>query len=127
MADIIFPGSTPQGNLGATWLPSNMDLSIWQGDYQEFFVDFVDGSGSPFPLTGYTIQAVIKTAPKANTGYSFTCTVPGATNRVRVYMPSTVASTIPPGDYIWNLQLTNASGDVKTYLAGDVKVYAEVD
>ena len=44
-----------------------------------------------------------------------------------MYMSSAVSDLITPGDYVWNFQITAPNGDVRTYLAGDVKVYAQVD
>lgn len=125
MADIIFPGEAPEDVLGAARLPNNVDLVFWRGDYQEFYVDVTNQDGSPVDLTGMTAQAVIKQSYNAPTSYNFTTTITG--NRVRLYLSSTASKTIPAGEYIWNFQLTNPSGDVRTYLAGDVTVHAEVD
>lgn len=127
MADIIFPGDTPLESLGVNKLPNNVDLSIWKGDAQTYIINMQDGNGDPIDLGGYTPQAVIRQSFTAIDTYPFTCTVTG-TNEVTLYLPSSVSKTIPSGDYIWNFQLTDSvSGDVRTYLAGDVTVYAEVD
>lgn len=126
MADVIFPGDTPIDNIGETKLPTNLDLSIWQGDAQEFIVQMTTEAGADIDLTGATAQAVIRASFSAPTQYAFTCTVQN-TNEVRVYMSSAVSDTIPAGDYVWNFQITGGDGDVRTYLAGDVTVYAQVD
>lgn len=136
MADIIFPGDAPLGDLGESRLPQNLDLSIWQGDAQEFFIDLKDSLGVQIELTGCTAQAVLRQSFNAPTAYTFDCTVQ-PDHRVRVYMPSVTrivdgetqqgTGDIPPGDYVWNFQITDVQGDVRTYLAGDAKVYAEVD
>lgn len=125
MADIIFPGEAPQEEIGPTWLPKNVNLKIWQGDKQEFFVDFETNSGTPIDISTTTPTAVIKSNYDSPTSYSFTCTIQG-TNRVRVYMSSALSETIPPGDYIWQLQIVDSGGDARTYLAGDVVVVAQV-
>ena len=128
MADIIFPGEAPEGDIGITRLPNNVDFSIWQGDVQLFYVRFTDGDGLPIDLTGYTAQAVVRQGLGTGTEYTFDCDIQGVdNNEVKVYMPSSVTATLSPGDYAWNLQLTDSNSDVRTYLAGDVKVYAEVD
>lgn len=128
MADIIFPDLPAEGVLGTTKLPTNVDLEFWRGDAQEFIVRFTDDATPPNPivLTGYTPLAVIRSSFTAPTTYTFTTTVQNI-NEIRVYLPSSISKTIPAGDYIWNLQVTAPNGDVRTYLAGDVKVYAEVD
>lgn len=129
MADIIFPGQTPNSTLGSTNLPENMDLAIWQGDAQEYFIVFSGSDGTPLDLTGCTAQAYIRSNFTDPTEYAFTCTVndPATAGKITVYMDSPTCATIPAGDYVWNFQVTFPNGDVRTYLAGDCTVYAEVD
>lgn len=130
MADLIFPGEAPLSQLGDTRLPENIDLVLWQGDSQEYFVVLTDDSATPVPidLTGHTAQAVIRQTFGAATSYAFTCDITEPTNgKIRLYMSSATSATIPAGDYIWNFQITTPGGDVRTYLAGDVKVHGQVD
>lgn len=126
MADIIYPDQEPVGVIGETRLPENVNLTFWKGDSQEFIVRFKTDQGVAIPITGYTALAVMKASFNSSTLYTFTTTIQN-TNEVKVYLPSAISKTIPAGDYIWNLQLTAPNGDVRTYLAGDVTVYAEVD
>ena len=128
MADIIFPGEVPVANLGTTRLPENLDLSIWQGDVQEYFINLQGEDVTPIDLTGCTAQAVLRQSFTAPASFAFTCTVEDALGgAIRIYMSSDDCALIPAGDYVWNFQITAANGDVRTYLAGDAKVYAEVD
>lgn len=128
MADLIFPGAAPSGTIGSTRLPDNLDLEIWKGDYQQFIIKMQNPDGTPINLTGYTAQAMIRASFTAPTSYPFTCTIGGTgNNEVTLYMSSANCKLIPAGDYVWNFQLTYPNGDTRTYLAGDVKVYAEVD
>lgn len=126
MADIIFPGEEPSAVLGTTLMPKNLDLILWKGDARDFTVKFNDENGQALALAGYTPLAAMKASFNASTQYTFTTTVQNG-NEVRVYLPSSISKTIPAGEYIWNLQLTAPNGDVRTYLAGDVTVLAEVD
>lgn len=126
MADIIFPNELPQADIGISRLPQNVDFSMWQGDAQEFFVQLTNENGEIIDLTGTTAQAVLRASFNSPTTYTFTCTIQ-ADNKVRIYMSSVDSENVPPGDYVWNFQITKANGDVRTYLAGDVKVYAQVD
>lgn len=126
MADIIFPDTTPDGVVGQTTLPANIDLAFWKGDAQEFVVRLTDVNAVPITLTGTTPAAAMKASFNSPTSYEFTTSVQNI-NEIRVYLPSSVSKTIPAGNYIWNLQITQANGDVRTYLAGDVTVYDEVD
>jgi hypothetical protein len=126
MADIIFPGQTPIDNLGSTRLPGNLDLSIWQGDAQTYIIVLSAEDGSPIDITGYTASATIRSTYTDPVKHSFDCSQSGV-NQITMYMSSANCKAMTPGSYIWEFQLTQPNGDVRTYLAGDVTVYAEVD
>lgn len=125
MADIVFPGSS-SSTLNAAALPSNNDLIIYKGDYVELFVTIKDSNGTAISLIGSTPKAQLKTDYSDRDPKAFTCTLPGPTGQVRIYLPSSITSALLPGSYIWDFQVTFASGDTRTYLAGDVTVYNEV-
>jgi hypothetical protein len=125
MADLVFPGSTGT-TLNATALPANNDLIIYKGDYVELFVTIKDSLGASINLTGSTPKAQLKADYADRNPKSFTCTLTGTTGQVRIYLSSSITSTLIPGSYIWDFQVTYASGDTRTYLAGDVTVYNEV-
>lgn len=126
MADIIFPGVPPLGTLGDDKLPANMDLSIWQGDAQTYIINLTAEDGSAIDLTNYTARGTIRASFTDPTKYSFVCTHTD-TNQITLYLSSTLCASIPAGSYVWEFQLQAPSGDVRTYLAGDVTVLAEVD
>jgi hypothetical protein len=125
MADIVFPG---QGgtNLNSSALPSSNDLSIYKGDYVELFVTIKDQAGVAISLAGATPKAQLKSDYNDRDPKAFTCTQPGPTGQVRIYLPSSITSLLVPGSYIWDFQVTFSGGDTRTYLAGDVTVYNEV-
>lgn len=125
MADIVFPGQAGN-NLNAAALPSSNDLTIYKGDFVELFVTIKDSVGNPISLVGSTPKAQLKSDYNDRDPKSFTTTLTGTTGQVRIYLPSSVTSTLIPGSYIWDFQVTFAGGDTRTYLAGDVTVYNEV-
>jgi hypothetical protein len=126
MADIVYPGDTPGGTLGLEFLPGNYDLVIYRGDYFPISVTVRDSNDVPLNLTGYTAKAVVKPDYASATTYSFTSTITEGTGKVDLVLPSAVSATLIPGPYIWDFQLTDPSGNVRTYIAGDVTVYDEV-
>lgn len=126
MADLIFSNEPTVGVLGEEQLPQNVDMKIWKGDARTFILRFKDENGNALNLAGYTPMAVMKASFNSPTPYNFTTTVQNG-NEVKVYLSSAISKTIPAGDYIWNFQLTAPNGDVRTYLAGDITVLAEVD
>lgn len=126
MADVIFPGQTPLGTLGADRLPGNLDLQLWQGDSQTYIIKLNAQDGTAIDLTGYTPTAVIRATYTDPTMYHFQCTQTD-TNEITLYMSTANCALIAPGSYIWEFSIAAPNGDVRTYLAGDVTVYAEVD
>jgi hypothetical protein len=126
MADIIFPGEDPVGVLGETRLPDNLDMKIWRGDEQTFNIVLQNSDETPLDLSFSTAEAVIKQSFNSATEYPFECTIHDG-NELTLFLSSDVSETIPAGDYIWNFQITFSNGGVRTFLAGDVTVYAEVD
>lgn len=126
MADIIFPGQAPLDTLGGQTLPGNLDLELWQGDAQTYILKFNAQDGTAINLTGYTPVAVIRATYTDPTQYHFTCTQTD-TNEITIYMSTAACSVIPAGSYIWEFAITAPNGDTRTYLAGDVTVFAEID
>lgn len=124
MADIVFPGQAGQV-ANASALPSNYDLVVYKGDYLELFVNITDAGGSPIDLTGATPKAVLKSDYSDRNPIPFTTAVSG-TGQVSLLLSSAQTSQLLPGSYIWDFQVTTASGQTRTYIAGDVTVYNEV-
>lgn len=126
MADIVYPGQSAGAALNATSLPSNNDLVIYKGDYVELLVTLSDSLGAPLSLVGSTPSAMLKYDYTDRAPKLFTCTLTGTPGQVRIFMSSTLTSQLLPGSYIWDFQVTSATGETRTYLAGDVTVYNEV-
>lgn len=127
MADIVFPGKETGGVLGRDFLPSNFDIEIYKGDYLPLSVTLVQPNGTPLNLTGYTAQAHIRSNYGDEFVYAFTVTIPApSTGKIDIVLPSNVSAGIAPGTYIWDFQVKEPSGNIRTYLAGDVAVYDEV-
>lgn len=125
MADIVYPGQGGEA-LNATSLPSNNDLVIYKGDYLELFVTLKDYTGTPLNLSGSTPAAALKSDYSDRAPNMFECTLTGTPGQVRIFLSSEVTSTLIPGSYIWDFQVTSPTGQTKTYLTGDVTVYNDV-
>lgn len=125
MTDTVFPGQ-PAGVLGEESLPANYDLVLYKGDYFNTSVVIKDNAGVVINLTGYTAKCSIKSSFSAVSSFDATCTIIALSGLVDIVFPSSVTEDIPAGSYVWDFQVTNPSGNVRTYLAGDVTVYGEV-
>lgn len=124
MPDVVLPGLAPSGNLGVDELPGNLDMTIYQGDYKEFFVEIQDEAGITLDISSMTPKAQIKASYAAIDPITLDTTINN--NNVRVYLPSAKSSALTADSYIWDLQLTDTQGQTKTFLTGDVTVIPQV-
>ena len=128
MADLVFPGKGSGAILNSSAMPKSYDMEIYKGDYVEIYVTLKDSTGTVMNLTGYTATARIRENFSSTTYFDFTVTIANPTSGiVKLYLPTSVSDTLTPGTYIWGFKVTNPSGDSRTYLAGDVTVYDEVN
>lgn len=125
MTDIVFPGQ-PAGILGQESLPSNYDLVLYRGDYFSTSVVIKDSTGSVINLTGYTAKCSIKSNFSSVSSFDAVCSITPLSGLVEITFPSSVTGDIAAGNYVWDFEVTNPSGNVRTYIAGDVTVYGEV-
>ncbi len=125
MADIVYPGQ-PAGVLNQEQLPSNYDLALYKGDYFQTSVVIKDNTGDPINLSGYTAKCSIRENYTSVESFDADCTITPAEGRVDILFPTSIMETLEAGEYIWDFQVTNPDGNVRTYLTGDVKVWDEV-
>ena len=126
MADIVYPGQTAGGPLNSGALPANNDLVIYKGDFMRLLVTIKDSLGAPVDLTDSVPKAVLKSDYSDRDPKPFVCTLTANPGEVEIFLSSAVTSTLLPGSYIWDFQITFTDGETRTYLAGDVTVYNEV-
>lgn len=124
MADIVYAGQTPGGPLNRGALPSNYDLVIYKGDYVSLKLTLENEDGSPMDLAGATPKAALKSDYSDHVERLFDCSL--NENEIHIFLSSQVCSTLLPGSYIWDFQITFADNQTRTFLAGDVTVYDEV-
>lgn len=125
MADIVYPGknATP---LNIENLPQNVDLHLYKGDFLEVFIEVVAGATS-MPLGSYTAKCQFRKEYGSPAAVELDASIiEGTPDKARIYMSSATAATLEVGSYIWDFQLENEDGDVRTYFSGDVTVIDEV-
>ena len=105
-------------------LPQEVDLILYSGDDFSMTLTLTNPDGSITNLVGSTAKAQIRvTAVDPTIQASFICSI---SNNV-VTLNLTGASTQNlVGKYVWDCQLTNASGAVRTPVAGAVTFTQDV-
>jgi hypothetical protein len=107
--------------------PGKYPLVLYRGDtYHWQFVLWADESKiTPADLTAVTPKAEIRDKPSGSKVIAMTCTVE-APNLIKMVLAADASAKLLPTGGVWDLQLTYASGDVSTVLAGTVTVIADV-
>lgn len=128
MADIVRPGESAAGPINSDAMPDNVDIEIYEGDDLDFEMEVRDAANTLVNLTGYTAKGQVKTSYADLSPLTLVTTIPTPTNGiVKVSLANTVTAGLTAGgDYIYDIQLTNPSGKIRTYLTGDIIVLPEV-
>lgn len=107
--------------------PGTYSPTFVQGDDWSFPATLKDQAGAAIDLTGYTFLAQARTRASAGVAFTLTVTVTDAANGVvTVTVDAATTADIGPGTYVWDLQWTDAAGDIRTILAGTITVLPEV-
>ena len=83
--------------------------------------------GAPFNLTGYTVKSQIRKSYSSSTAYNFTATIFNATSgQVQLTMTATQTELIPPGRWLYDVEITSSSGARKRVVEGLVIVTPQI-
>src|SRR6478609_10770178 len=102
MADLVYAGLPAYGPLNTTALPASVDIVGYKGDYIQLFFNFKNDLGTALDWTGYTPKAQLKTDYGDPSPISFVTEITGQPGQVRVFLSSSVTTTLIPGSYIWD-------------------------
>ena len=117
-------------------MPGNYDISIYQGDYFELPLELKQSDGvTPVNLTGHTGLGQIRAAPESGDVEAvITVTITNASQgHLTASMSSAVTAAIELPDTVkgwmggvYDIQTTDGSGKVTTWLAGVANVRKQV-
>jgi hypothetical protein len=104
--------------------PASYWLDIYRGDTRRLQVQLWDQNDVALDLTGVVAKAEIRDRPGGTVIIPFDCSIT-LPNIISLTLSAANSHLLPPQG-AWDLQLTYASGDVKTPVAGQVQVTADV-
>jgi len=115
--------STRQAAIAVGRLPTQVNLSVYQGD--DFFLKItVDDTTSPVDLTTYTAKAEIRSSGSTPTKTEFDVTIVDA---VTLLLHLTNAnSLLLTGNGVWDVQVTDPTGLVTTLAGGSLTLVKDV-
>jgi hypothetical protein len=84
-------------------------------------------SGGPLDLTGYTVKSQIRKSYTSTTAYNFTASVYDVVGgKIRLELTSTQTGAIPPGRYLYDVEITSPSDRKNRVVEGIVTVTPEI-
>jgi len=104
--------------------PAQLPLDLYRGDSQRLQVKLWQGENDPYDLTGVTAKSEIRDRPAGTFITEMACVIT-LPNIIDLYLSKEDSHKLPSKG-VWDLQLTYASGDRKTPLAGPVTVTPDV-
>lgn len=104
-------------------LPQRYDLGLYAGDYFSMNMTLMNKDGTIPNLTGYSSSAQIRDAPGGSLLASFGIVF---TNNVITLALQTEDTQNLSGDYVWDCELINPSGLIRTVVGGEVTVTVDV-
>jgi hypothetical protein len=104
--------------------PANLPLDLYRGDSGSMRVTLLDKAQQPIDLTGAVAKCEIRDRPAGAQVTALTCVIT-LPNIIDVTLSAADSQKLPAKG-VWDLQLTYASGEVKTPIGGQVQVTPDV-
>lgn len=107
--------------------PGKFDLNLYRGDtYSYRFRLWQDKDRTiPVDLAGSSVEAEIRDKLNGSTFVNLDCVIT-TPNIIDMYLRADMWPCISPAGGVWDLEVTFADGEVKTQVAGNVAVRADV-
>jgi hypothetical protein len=103
------------------------NIFVDQGADYSNIITVGSSSGAPLNLTGYTVASQIRKSYSSSTAYNFTASVFSvASGQVRLQLTATTSRSIPPGRYLYDVEITSPTNVRTRVVEGIVTVTPEI-
>jgi hypothetical protein len=86
-----------------------------------------DTSGSPLNLTNYTAASQMRKSYASSTAYNLNATISSpSTGKVQITLTAAQSSAIPPGRYLYDVEITSSAGFKTRVVEGIAVVTPEI-
>ena len=108
-------------------MASTANIFIDQGSNYSNIITVSGTSGSALNLTGYTVASQMRKSYTSTTAYSLNAAIYSAVNgQVRMTLTAEQSNVIPPGRYLYDLEITSASGAKTRVVEGVATVTPQI-
>jgi hypothetical protein len=98
------------------------NLVIDQGTDFSAQIDVVDSDGTVFDLSDYTAAAQMRKNYASSAATTFTCEGNGTDGQISLSLSSTITSTLEPGRYLYDVEITSSGNTITRVVEGIVTV-----
>ena len=103
------------------------NIFVDQGSDYSNIITVAASNGQALDLTGYTVASQMRKSYTSSTAYAFTASIyAAAQGKVRIQLTATQSETIPPGRYLYDLEVTSSGGAKKRVVEGIVTVTPQI-
>ena len=84
-------------------------------------------TGQPLDLTGYTVKSQMRKSYSSSTAYNFTASIyDAAAGKVRLQLTPVQSEAIPPGRWLYDVEITSGAGNKTRVVEGIVTVTPQI-
>jgi hypothetical protein len=103
------------------------NIFIDQGSDYSNIVTVTASNGQPLNLTGFTVASQMRKSYSSSVAYNFTASILSASlGRVRLQLTSTQSEAIPPGRYLYDVEVTSSSGSKTRVVEGIATITPQI-
>lgn len=107
-------------------MASISNLYIDAGATYSNIITVTSSTGAPLNLTGYTVASQMRKSYGSSTAYSFTSSVFNTNGQIRLQLTPQQSQAIPPGRWLYDVEITSSSGTKTRVVEGIVVVNPEI-
>ena len=100
------------------------NLTVDQGSQFVSTITVEDGSGLPYPLTGFTARGMIRRTYTSTTAYNISCVISRPSEgEIDITLSSTLTGNMKAGRYMYDIEIVNSTtGEITRVVEGQVEV-----
>jgi len=103
------------------------NIFVDQGSDYSNIITVTASTGQALNLTGYTVASQMRKSYTSSTAYAFTASLyVGAQGTVRIQLTAAQSEAIPPGRYLYDVEITSSTGAKRRVVEGIVTVTPQI-
>lgn len=103
------------------------NIFIDQGSDYSNIITVASSNGQALDLSGYTVASQMRKSYTSSISYAFTASIYNAAQgKVRIQLTAVQSEAIPPGRYLYDLEVTSSGGARKRVVEGIVTVTPQI-